>query len=155
MVTTALKLDLKIVEGVEDLFLEAKNALARGDADAVARFCKQAWQRVPEPKFQWDFSYSFLDGLVTYLRPARRNYDELAKIIDEYITSQYFRADEYGPYFWLGTLAFERGDTDAAHQYFEKADKLTGGRCFADEDLRYKKFYRESRAARKTQSRPS
>jgi hypothetical protein len=93
--------------------------------------------------------------MVRYLRPAHRYYDELTTILKDYIASKYFLPDDYGPHFWLGTLAFESGDTSAAYEHFSKADKLTGGRCFSDEDPRYKKFYREMRAERKSQSKPS
>jgi hypothetical protein len=115
----------------------------------------QIWERLPEPKFQWDLTYMFLHGMVRYLRPAHRYYDELTTILKDYIASKYFLPDDYGPHFWLGTLAFESGDTSAAYEHFSKADKLTGGRCFSDEDPRYKKFYREMRAERKSQSKPS
>jgi hypothetical protein len=147
--TAAPQLDPEIVDGIEDLLLEAKNATERGDPDGAARACMQVWEQLPEPKYQWDFSYVFLHGMVTYLRSARRNYDELVKIVEGYISSKYFDPEDYGPYFWLGTLAYERGDTEAAYQYFEKANKMTGGRCFADQDPRYRAFFKETRALRK------
>ncbi len=136
----------KIADAIESLFLEAKNALDRGDPDAAARARMQVWERLPEPKYQWDFSYVYLHGMVTYLRPARRNYDELTRIIEDYIASVYFDPADYGPHFWLATLAFERGDTEAAFKYFDTANKLTKGRCFAEEDPRFRAFYREARA---------
>lgn len=149
METTAPQLNPKIVDAIEDLLLEAKNALNRGDPDATAKACMQVWESLPEPKYQWDFSYVFLHGMVKYLRPARRNYEELIKILEGYISSKYFDAEDYGPYFWLGTLAYERGDLETAYQYLAKANELTGGRCFGDEDPRYRKFFREAVALRK------
>jgi hypothetical protein len=130
----------ELLASTDALLWSAKRALASEDRDGAARLAYEAWTLVPEPKYGCDRAYMFMFALMRFARPAGA-YDDLIAIVDGYISSGFHSEHEDGPYFWLGTLYFEKGNLMRAFEYFDRAQKMSRGRCFVDEDPRYKRFY--------------
>jgi tetratricopeptide (TPR) repeat protein len=126
---------------IDDLFQQAKQAIASGDHASAVQLCEEAWNRIPEPRFGWDTTYVRLGIFVKFMR-ASRSYDKPISIVNAYLGSEHYRDYQHGPYFWLGTLYFEKGDLETAFDYFQRANAMSRGRCFVEEDPRYKAFFR-------------
>jgi tetratricopeptide (TPR) repeat protein len=126
---------------IYDLFGQAKEAAKIGDSDTVEHLCDEAWAKVPEPKFGWDVTYMFLLGMAQLLRIAGK-YDKAIDVVSRYVASEYFLDYQYGPYFWLGALYFEKGDLIRSYEFFDRANRMSRGRCFDGEDRKYKRFFK-------------
>lgn len=126
---------------IYDLFARAKQASEVGNYAETERRCDEAWARIPEPRFGWDVTYMCLSGMVDFLRAAGR-YDKVITLVEDYLSSEYCLDYEVGPYFWLGTLHYEKGDLGKAYSYLERANKMSRGRCFVEEDPKYKQFFK-------------
>jgi hypothetical protein len=122
----------------------AKAAFDRADHEEAANLALQAWDAVPEPKYGWDHSYVFLASLFRRARLSARR-SEIMRIVREYLDSDFYLAIEDGPHFWLGALLFEEGQFEAAFENLERAARISRGRCFREEDPKYKKFFDERR----------
>jgi len=147
------KLNEKLFDEIDTLHAEARAALGRNDPGAAARISDEAWAKVPEPKFCWDFSYVFVHRLVEFKRPTGQGLEEVTSIVQAYIASEYCKADNFGSHFLLGTLQFERGNLDEAFEAFKTANQLSGGYCFAGQDQKYRKFHKERKDALKKAAR--
>jgi tetratricopeptide (TPR) repeat protein len=132
------------------VFSEAKQAAAAGDHARAEQLCEDAWGRIPEPKFGWDVTYVCLGAFVKYMG-ASRSYDKPIEAVNAYLGSPYYAEYQDGPYFWLGSLYYEKGDLARAFEYFERANAMSKGRCFVEEDPRYKAFFRTCKTRPKQQ----
>jgi len=140
MTLTAKRMDEPIRLQVYEKFGAALNALKTGDRRGAYDLGEEAWALVPEPKYGWDTSYMCLLMMVKALRGAGKC-DPAIELVNGYVTSPHYAPHESGPYFWLGTLYFEKGDFAQAHSYLDRANKMSRGRDFVDEDKRYRDFY--------------
>jgi tetratricopeptide (TPR) repeat protein len=127
------------------LYKRCDDAIKVNDFASAERLCEEAWQLIPEPKFCWDSSYMCLSHTVTLLRGARR-YDRARLLVQEYLDSGFHLEYQDGPYFWLGTLYYEMGNLDEAFALFDRANRMSRGRCFKEEDPRYETFYKGLRS---------
>jgi len=141
------RLDESVLERIHAIQWRAKAALDRADHEQAAVLALQAWDAVPEPKFGWDRSYVFLFSLFRSTRLSRRR-KEVIGIVNDYLRSDYYLAIEDGPHFWIGALSFEEGQLDTAFENLERAVQISRGRCFREEDPKYKKFFDERRKAK-------
>ena len=131
---------------IYELFAKAKRAILIGDTATADELCDAAWARMPEPKFGWDVTYVCLRGTVTYLRAAGR-YDKALGLVNDYLASDYYLDYQDGPYFWLGTLHYEKGEMAKAYEHFDRANAMSRGRCFVEEDPRYVRFFKDFKAS--------
>ncbi|ULQ46503.1 hypothetical protein JN531_015560 [Flagellatimonas centrodinii] len=129
------------VEPIYALLRKAQEAIAIGDEDSAERFCDDAWNAIPEPKYGWDSSYICTSHEVALLRSLRR-FDKAISLTQGYLDSGFHLEYEDGPFFWLGTLHFEKDDLDKAYEFFERANKMSRGHCFREEDPKYKLFFK-------------
>ena len=141
----ATPLDPKALEGIHAIQWRAKAALDHGDAEEAASLALEAWTTVPEPKYGWDRSYMFLFSLFRFGRLSHRR-REIIAIVSDYLRSEYYRPEEDGPHFWIGALLYEEGEFDAAFDSLQRAVQISRGRCFREEDPKYKRFFDERRA---------
>lgn len=140
--TTSLSAD--VLEKIDAILWRARAASDASDHEQAADLAMQAWYAVPEPKYGSDRTYMFLFALFRFGRLSARR-SELIGIIEGYSKSKYYRPTEDGPFFWLGALRFEEGQFDAAFEDLQRAAQMSRGRCFREEDPRYKVFYEERR----------
>ncbi len=129
------------VEPIYAILKMAKVAAESGNNASAARFCDEAWQLIPEPQFGWDSSYICTCHTVTILRRTM-HYDKAISLVQQYLGSGFYQDFEYGPHFWLGTLYFEKGELTSAYSHLERANKMSKGRCFKEEDQKYRDFFR-------------
>jgi hypothetical protein len=118
----------------------AMKAASAGDLNTARALSTEAWQHIPEPKYGWDTSYMCLRGIVNVLRGIG-DHDRAIGLVNDYLASQYYSDSEAAPFFWLGTLYFEKGDTEQAYAHMDRANQKSKGRVFVDEDKRYRDFY--------------
>lgn len=147
----ATPLDPKALEGIHAIQWRAKAASDAGNQEEAARLAFDAWAAVPDPKYGWDRSYMFLFSLFRFGRLSQRR-REIISIVSDYLKSEYYLPDEDGPHFWLGALLFEEGDLEAAFGSIQRAVQISRGRCFREEDPKYKRFFDERSIAEKKRS---
>ena len=123
------------------LLREAIEAAKAGDRARALELCEDAWNYTPEPRYGWDVTYACLDAAVKCLR-ITGHYDRAIQLVEGYLESGYFLEYQDGPDFWLGTLHFEKGSLDEAYRYLEAANRISRGRCFVEEDPRFKAFFK-------------
>ncbi len=137
------------VDPIYAVLAKAKPAVESGDNQLASQYSDEAWALVPEPRFGWDSSYICTHHTVKILRRAGL-YDKAIALVNSYMTSGFHLDYQDGPYFWLGTLHFEIGEMEEAFGLLKRANSMSGGRCFLEEDPKYKKFLKtfksESRA---------
>jgi len=133
------KLDAALRDAILGLFALARKARDSENRVDAVRLSEEAWAQVPEPKFGWDVTYVFLSRMVRFFRDGGQ-IDEGIQLVNSYLGSGNHLDYEDGPYFWLGTLYFEKGELQKAYEHFVRAEKMSGGGCFREEDPRYKQF---------------
>jgi hypothetical protein len=124
---------------VYSLFGQAKQALERGNNSDAERLTDEAWAAVPAPKYGWDRTYMVLFMLTKLLR-AVGSHGKGIQLVRGYLNSEYYSDHEDGPFFWLGTMHFEKGELAEAFEYLNRANSMSKGRCFDEEDPKYKAF---------------
>jgi tetratricopeptide (TPR) repeat protein len=133
-----------VLEKTDAILWKARAAADAGNYEQAIELALDAWDAVPEPKYGSDRTYMFLFALFRFGRLSERR-QELIEIINGYLNSGFYRATEDGPYFWLGALRFEEGQFDQAMVDLHRAVQMSRGRCFREEDPRYKQFYEDRR----------
>jgi tetratricopeptide (TPR) repeat protein len=132
---------------IYDVFSRAKCAVETGNYVESERLCDVAWELIPEPKLGWDVSYICLKGMVDFLRAGGSD-EKAIKLVETYLASEHYDDFEHGPYFWLGTLYYEKGNLDKAYSYFERDNKMSKSRCFEEENSKYKTFFKTYKTKR-------
>lgn len=133
-------LDLKLRNEIDDLFISSYDAYKANNPDEMMRLADIAWSKIPDSKFSWDVSWSFVQSMVyTYIDFG--NMKESLNLIDLYIDSGYLFDYEDGPFFLKGKVLFLMNRKDQSFEFFDKANSISKGRCFKDEDDKYLKFY--------------
>lgn len=126
----------------------ALRELAAGNMDAASRLAIKVWSLVPEPKYGWDSSLSYMRAMVKVLRQSG-SYGEAIEILNGHLTSDYYRDYEYHPHFLLGTVYYAIGQLESAKLHFKEAHKIGGMRCFQGEPPEYKQLIRGKSSERK------
>ena len=129
------------------LFIQAKGKLESGDTFGAIQGAEAAWKTLPEPKFGWDVSKSFTHALARIYRDTG-NFRSAIDLMNDLFASGTVKPYQDGPRFVMATIYFEMGDHESAIKWFEEANQISKGRCFRDEDKKYKEFYK-GRAAGK------
>lgn len=101
----------------------------------------QAWDLIPEPKFSWGDTDSFVYGIVDFYRQWGKH--EIAKKWIAQTLAQDLKPYEYSQYLEAGKTYYEAGELEVAREYFSKVFKIIGARGFSGEDPKYLKFFRE------------
>lgn len=116
-------------------FKIAKNA---GDLAGAEPYLLQMWQMFPEPKFNWDWSQSYLTSIAGFYFEWKRFAEA------EHWAREVFKCEplpnDPGPYILLGKIYLEWGKQDLAAENLVKAFDMGGRRGFAGEDPKYLKF---------------
>lgn len=139
-------LDEKLRLEIYDLLTKAKAEIESDKKDRALVLCEQAWALFPEPKAQWDVSEVVLRAMVIRLR-AIGEFEKAVGVVGNFLESVSDGYDYYGPSFFLGTLYFEMGNLDRAFHFFNDANKKSRGRCFQEEDKKYKDFFKNYRSS--------
>ena len=130
-------LDPKLREKIDAAFIQAKKLLKEGSINEALELGKEAWHMLPEPKFDWDVTQSYTHAMATLYRDAKK-YDVAIALMKEMLASRELKPYQDRPYFILGTIYYEKGDMQEARYWLKKADKISRGRCFQEEPVKYK-----------------
>ena len=122
---------------IDSAFRSAKQRLRDGDVAAAVKSGEEAWARLPEPRFGWDVSQSYVHALALMYRDARRFADGVA-LMNALFASGTVLDYEDRPRFVLGTIYYEMGDMENARRWLNEANKISKGRCFRDEPEKYR-----------------
>ena len=117
-----------------------------GDLNEAERYFLEAWEAIPEPKNEYDYTQSLSRGFIVFYRDTSQF--EKAKYWLNVMRAAYgSEASDYVD-FTAATVYFAAGELDAAFQIFDTQFKKYKSRPFQGEDKKYLDFYKE-RVARK------
>ena len=135
-------LPLNLRDKIDALYISAYEALEKKDLNTAKEQAENAWELLPEPKFNWDVTLSFVSGICEMYKELGF-YEKSHKIVDELLNSDHLDDYDDGPIFLKGAIYFEQGKLELAKEWFDKANTISKGRCFVSQPKKYKAFYSE------------
>ncbi|MBB1356043.1 hypothetical protein [Pseudoalteromonas sp. SR45-5] len=136
------KLPVELRDKIDELYIFAFQALERKDFITAKEQAEKAWELLPEPKFDWDVTLSFVSGICEMYKELGF-YKNAHKIVDQLFSSDHLDDYDDGPVFLKGVIYFEQGELELAKMWFDKANIISKGRCFVSQPKKYKTFYSE------------
>lgn len=130
-------LDPKLRDEIDSKFRLARILLDSGDTEQAIKLSEDAWDLLPDPKFEWDVSKSYTHAMAVRYRDAKK-YDEAIRLMKSLFESNTVKPYQDEPYFIMGTIFYEKGDLDEARRWLKKANEISNGRCFQGEPEKYK-----------------
>lgn len=130
-------LDISLRDEIDKQFRSARAQLNAGSIEHAVQTGREAWSRLPEPKFGWDVSKSYTHALALLYRDAKM-FSEGIKLMESLFASGTVLAHQDRPYFVLGTLYYEAGDLENARRWLGDANRISKGRTFRDEPEKYR-----------------
>jgi tetratricopeptide (TPR) repeat protein len=129
-------LEVSLRDKLDSLFREAITKTKTGENAEAIRLAELAWSQYPEPKLDWDVSWSYTRAMARVYRDTGNFQKALDVLYPLYNSNEMIHKD--GPAFYLGTVYFEMEDMVNAKKWLSEANTLSRGRCFRDEDKKYK-----------------
>ncbi len=129
-------LPVNLREKLDLIFRDARLRFESGQQDDGVALAELAWKELPEPKFEWDVSKSYVHALALIYRDARKHTDALA-LMAELFRSGTVKPYQDQPYFVTGTIYYEMGDVENATKWLGDAKRISKGRCFLGESSKY------------------
>lgn len=116
-----------------------READAMKDRNAALDKYAQAWDSVPEPKYQWDGG-TWIWTSIFRIHFSQGNIDEALNALFEAEKSHRGRENSRVQ-FLLGMMHLDyKNDPERARPYFQCAWDLSEGRAFKNEDQKYVRF---------------
>jgi tetratricopeptide (TPR) repeat protein len=123
---------------------KGREAWQRGElAEAESHFLA-AWDVIPEPKVEHDYTQSLSRGLVTFYKDTGQ-FDKATKWL-EVARRAYGPEPDLSVEFLAATVFYDAGDLDAAFAIFDHQYKKFGKRPFEGSDKKYLDFYKQRAA---------
>lgn len=110
----------------------------RGDLAEAERQFLLAWDTIPSPKIEWDWSGSLAGGFLSFYLETGQPRKALAWL-PRY---EELYGDAVDLHMWQGMVHYELGELEVAFAAFRRAHDAFGYRPFREEDPRYWQFYR-------------
>lgn len=117
----------------------ASNAWNELDKIKSIDYLLKAWDSLEEPKEKQSNSYHICTYLIK-LYLETKDFVSALKWAEQIQTCDLQRLDSGSREFIKGKVLFEIGEIDKAKTLFEKAYKLSFGKCFEGEDKKYRKI---------------
>ncbi|MBB1335986.1 hypothetical protein H5154_22400 [Pseudoalteromonas sp. SR44-5] len=138
-----LPIDLR--DKIDALYISAYKALEVKNVDIAKKKADEAWGLLPEPKFDWDVTLSFVTAICEMYRELTL-YNDALQIIEQLL--EYRDKNKVGGFhggiiFLKATIYYEMEQLPISYQWFNKANDMSRGRCFVDEPKKYKTFFNE------------
>lgn len=130
-------LDPTLRDAIDFKFRQARQQLKDGAKQAALVTATTAWESLPEPKFDWDVTQSYVLAFAGIYRDAQ-HYHQGIRLIEGLFSSGTVLPYEDRPRFVLGTIYYELGDLDNAKKWLSEASKISKGRCFREEPEKYR-----------------
>lgn len=125
---------------INKLMKESDDVYRNGDYELSIKLLEDAWDLLPDGKNEYDESFlivwNILDTAI-YIKDEK----VMKKWVDKIFTADPERRDAGEREMWAGRVEYECNNLDKAMNYFEIANKKSGGRCFLQKDKKYKEFY--------------
>ncbi len=135
-------LPIELRDKIDELYIFAFQALEKKGFYTAKKQAEKAWGLLPEPKFDWDVTLSFVSGICEMYNELGF-YKNAHKIVDQLFSSDHLDDYDDGPVFLKGAIYFEQGELELAKMWFDKANTISKGRCFVSQPKKYKTFYSE------------
>lgn len=130
----------EIMQQMRELGAKVREALKNDNAEDAQSLLEQGWRLIPEPKSEYDISISKVLASIRLMAQSR-NPLLAFKWIGE-LKHLPISTIDAEPDFLIGMTFFELHDEDKAFFHLARANKLSKGRCFQDEDKKYLEFYK-------------
>ena len=130
-------LDISLRSQIDASFREARNQVNQSDLEAGVALAESAWGYLPQPKFEWDVSKSYVHALAGIYRDAG-HFSEAVRLMDQLFASGTVKPYQDQPRFIMGTIYFEMGNLPEARRWLTEADTISKGRCFQQQPAKYK-----------------
>lgn len=130
-------------EKIEELINQAYDAYEPDSIEKSISLLNQAWEFLPEDKTAWNEGYKVVKNIIeTYF--YSRNLSQAEKWIDIFLEIDKKQRDYGEAPFLSAKILFDLGDLSRAKELIQLANAKSGGRCFSDEDPKYKKLLNEN-----------
>ena len=129
----------KLGETIQELMDESNIEYDNGDYIKSIDLLIEAWDKLPDDKVQYDESYLIIWGILD-IAIKIGNIDIMNQWVDKIFIADPGRGDTGEREMWAGRVAYESNDMDKAKMYFEITNQKSKGRCFGDNDKKYKKL---------------
>jgi hypothetical protein len=126
---------------IEEAGRLGREAWKRGNLDAAEKHFLDAWNALPEPKFDQDYAQSLSWGLATFFRDTHQ-YEKARQWIPT-VREAYGPEPDPSVAFLAGTVAFDSGDLNEAFRLFYPLYVQYKARPFEDCDPKYLDFTRK------------
>jgi tetratricopeptide (TPR) repeat protein len=130
-------LQVELRDAIDQIFRDARSSLNEGKVGEAIALGEKAWEKLPEPKYEWDVTNSYVEALALLYRDSQR-FEEGLATMHALMASGLVLPYEDRPRFVLGTLYFEMGDLANARKWLNEANQISKGRCFRDEPEKYR-----------------
>jgi tetratricopeptide (TPR) repeat protein len=130
-------LDVPLRDKLDGVFKEARSKLDASDPDGAVKLAELAWQTLPQPKFDWDVSKSYVQALAAIYRDSGQ-FQKAISLLNDLFASGTVQPHQDRPRLVLGTVYFEMGDLASAKKWLQEANKISKGRCFNGQPKKYK-----------------
>jgi tetratricopeptide (TPR) repeat protein len=138
------ELDEKVSDGIDKKFSKAFEFKDMNEIDASYNAIKEALAMLPSPISQWSESLIIILSACEHFI-AINKLEDANELVDEYLTSDYCDAYEDSSRFVKGAILFEMDELEQAKEWFDKANSISKGRCFASQPKKYKTFFNEQK----------
>jgi len=131
------QLPAPLLEQLNAQFRDARAKVESGDREGGIKTAEGAWERLPEPKFDWDATKIYVHSLAKLYRDCGK-YDQALALMNDLFASGTVQSYDAEPYFIEGTVYYEMGDLKNAQKWLNEANKISKGRCFQGKPPKYK-----------------
>ena len=142
------EIDKPIKDQIDKLLDHSAEFYRAGNLEAALKIAHEAWDKIPDPKFKWDYypqdlSVGFVEDYVTLGNV------EKAKVWIENTYQAYDDHKRKSIYvlFIEGRALYNLDIKDEAYHVFDKIYQLSGDEWFKEEDRKYLKFYLDKKNA--------
>ena len=133
----------KLEKEIEELMEISDQKFIQGEVDLSFQLLEEAWNKIPGDKYSYGDSYSIVWRILINAITTH-NFQKMNYWIKHFFFVAPERLDSGGERaFWAGKVAYENGNMQDAYEYFKIANVQSWGRCFVDEDKKYKIFFVE------------
>lgn len=126
-------------EKIQELMDESNVQYDKGEYRKSIDLLIDAWNELPNDKVQYDESFLIIWGILE-ISIQINEIDIMNQWVDKIFIADPGRGDTGEREMWAGRVAYESNNMDKAKEYLEIANKKSRGRCFGDNDTKYKKM---------------
>lgn len=124
---------------IREMIGEAMNVFSLEEPQPGLSILLEAWELLPFQKYTWDEGYQLSNYIIhVYFRTG--DYKNAHKWQDTFIQCDNANRNRGESEFMAGKIAYEMNNLEVAKNYFSIANTKSEGRCFYEEDKKYKKL---------------